>query len=38
MPHRILVVDGEPMVRALITRALSDEGYELLHAGLTALS
>jgi DNA-binding response OmpR family regulator len=29
MPSRILVVDDEPMVRALITRALTDEGYEV---------
>jgi CheY-like chemotaxis protein len=29
MPQRILVVDDEPMVRALITRALSDAGYEV---------
>jgi CheY-like chemotaxis protein len=26
---RILVVDDEPMVRALIARALTDEGYEV---------
>jgi hypothetical protein len=29
MAHRILVVDDEPMVRALITRVLTDEGYEV---------
>jgi CheY-like chemotaxis protein len=29
MAARILVVDDEPMVRALITRALTDEGYEV---------
>jgi CheY-like chemotaxis protein len=29
MPSRILVVDDEPMVRALIARALTDEGYEV---------
>jgi CheY-like chemotaxis protein len=29
MPPRILVVDDEPMVRALIARALSDAGYEV---------
>ena|SRR5690349_11783706 len=29
MGQRILVVDDEPMVRALITRILSDEGYEV---------
>jgi CheY-like chemotaxis protein len=29
MPARILVVDDEPMVRALISRVLSDEGYEV---------
>jgi CheY-like chemotaxis protein len=29
MPRRILVVDDEPMVRALIARALSDAGYEV---------
>jgi CheY-like chemotaxis protein len=29
MPSRILVVDDEPMVRALIVRALTDEGYEV---------
>jgi CheY-like chemotaxis protein len=27
--QRILVVDDEPMVRALIARALTDEGYEV---------
>jgi CheY-like chemotaxis protein len=30
MAARILVVDDEPMVRALITRALTDEGYEVI--------
>lgn len=29
MAPRILVVDDEPMVRALITRALTDDGYEV---------
>jgi DNA-binding response OmpR family regulator len=29
MAWRILVVDDEPMVRALIARALTDEGYEV---------
>ena len=29
MAQRILVVDDEPMVRALIARALTDEGYEV---------
>ena len=29
MASRILVVDDEPMVRALIARALTDEGYEV---------
>jgi CheY-like chemotaxis protein len=29
MAARILVVDDEPMVRALIGRALTDEGYEV---------
>jgi CheY-like chemotaxis protein len=29
MARRILVVDDEPMVRALITRILTDEGYEV---------
>jgi DNA-binding response OmpR family regulator len=30
MTARVLVVDDEPMVRALIVRALTDEGYERL--------
>jgi CheY-like chemotaxis protein len=30
MATRILVVDDEPMVRALITRVLSDAGYEVI--------
>jgi CheY-like chemotaxis protein len=29
MAPRILVVDDEPMVRALIARALTDDGYEV---------
>jgi CheY-like chemotaxis protein len=29
LAHRILVVDDEPMVRALIARVLTDEGYEV---------
>ena len=29
MAARILVVDDEPMVRALIARVLTDEGYEV---------
>lgn len=29
MAHRILVVDDEPMVRALIARVLTDDGYEV---------
>jgi CheY-like chemotaxis protein len=29
MAQRILVVDDEPMVRTLIARALTDEGYEV---------
>ena len=29
MAPRILVVDDEPMVRALIARVLKDEGYEV---------
>jgi CheY-like chemotaxis protein len=29
MAPRILVVDDEPMVRALIARALTDKGYEV---------
>ena len=29
MARRILVVDNEPMVRALIARALTDDGYEV---------
>ena len=29
MAPRILVVDDEPMVRALIARVLTDEGYEV---------
>lgn len=29
MAPRILVVDDEPMVRALILRVLTDEGYEV---------
>jgi CheY-like chemotaxis protein len=41
MAKRILVVDDEPMVRALIARALADEGYEVVavtdgHAALDA--
>jgi DNA-binding response OmpR family regulator len=32
MPSRILVVDDEPMVRALIARALTDEGYEVVQS------
>jgi DNA-binding response OmpR family regulator len=37
--HRILVVDDEPMVRALITRALTDDGFEVVAVanGLAAL-
>jgi CheY-like chemotaxis protein len=30
MAPRILVVDDEPMVRALIARVLTDEGYEVI--------
>lgn len=39
MAPRILVVDDEPMVRALITRALTDAGYEVVAVanGLAAL-
>ena len=39
MARRILVVDDEPMVRALIARALSDEGYAVVAVanGLAAL-
>jgi DNA-binding response OmpR family regulator len=29
MASRILIVDDEPMVRALIARALTDEGYDV---------
>lgn len=29
MASRILIVDDEPMVRALIARVLTDEGYEV---------
>jgi CheY-like chemotaxis protein len=32
MASRILVVDDEPMVRALIARVLTDEGYEVVAA------
>jgi DNA-binding response OmpR family regulator len=32
MASRILVVDDEPMVRALIARVLTDEGYEVVTA------
>jgi DNA-binding response OmpR family regulator len=32
MAHRILVVDDEPMVRALINRALTDDGFEVIAA------
>jgi CheY-like chemotaxis protein len=39
MTARILVVDDEPMVRALIVRALTDEGYEVVAVanGIAAL-
>jgi DNA-binding response OmpR family regulator len=39
MPPRILVVDDEPMVRALIVRVLTDDGYEVVavHDGRAAL-
>jgi CheY-like chemotaxis protein len=39
MASRILVVDDEPMVRALIGRALTDEGYDVVAVanGLAAL-
>jgi len=41
LARRILVVDDEPMVRALIARVLTDEGYEVVavadgHAALDA--
>jgi two-component system, cell cycle sensor histidine kinase and response regulator CckA len=29
LAHRILVVDDEPMVCALVSRALTDEGYQV---------
>ncbi len=32
MPQRILVVDDEEMLRALIVRALRDEGYDVIEA------
>jgi DNA-binding response OmpR family regulator len=37
-PH-ILVVDDEPMVRALVSRALTDDGYQVtaMHDGKAAL-
>ncbi|HZA97813.1 MAG TPA: hypothetical protein VE399_03490 [Gemmatimonadales bacterium] len=38
MAARVLVVEDEPMVRALIARALTDEGYEVVRKLLSARS
>jgi CheY-like chemotaxis protein len=39
MPARILVLDDEPAIRALVARALGEEGYEVVTVadGLTGL-
>jgi CheY-like chemotaxis protein len=33
MPTRVLVLDDEPAVRALVARALAEEGYEVVSVG-----